>query len=61
MYICLCNGITDDQVRQVAADGAARPREVYSACGCRAQCGRCTRTILTILREDRAAASPGEG
>jgi bacterioferritin-associated ferredoxin len=54
MYICLCNGLTDNQVKQVVADGGAcRPREVYAACGCRAQCGRCTRMIVGMLREDR--------
>ena len=35
MYICLCNALTDHQVRQAVADGACRPREVYGACGCR--------------------------
>ena len=51
MYICLCNGLTDGQVKQAIATGASRPREVYAACQCGAQCGGCTRTILGLIRE----------
>jgi bacterioferritin-associated ferredoxin len=51
VYICLCNGLTASQIAQVVAQGVARPREVYAACNCRAQCGGCTRTIISILRE----------
>lgn len=51
MVICLCNGMSDGDVRTAAANGASRPKEVYEGCGCRAQCGTCTATILSILRE----------
>ena len=51
MYICLCNALTDTDVQQAAEQGACRPREVYEACGCVAQCGSCTRQILALLRE----------
>ncbi|MDB5412048.1 MAG: (2Fe-2S)-binding protein [Rubritepida sp.] len=55
MVICLCNGMSDGDVRTAAANGATRPKEVYDCCGGRAQCGGCTATILHILRE-----MPGE-
>jgi bacterioferritin-associated ferredoxin len=58
MYICLCNALSDASIRQAVRDGASRPREVYVRCGCPAQCGGCTRTILEIIRDD-AAARPG--
>ena len=61
MYVCLCNALTDRQVRQAVADGACRPREVYGACGCRAQCGTCTRAILAAIRDAAAALAPGGG
>jgi bacterioferritin-associated ferredoxin len=57
MYICLCNALTEAQIEGAVADGACRPREVYAACGCRAQCGGCTRTILGIVREAAAGAA----
>jgi bacterioferritin-associated ferredoxin len=55
VYICLCNALTDTQVREAASSGAMRVRDVYAGCGCQAQCGRCTATVLSILREERAA------
>jgi bacterioferritin-associated ferredoxin len=51
LYICLCNALTDTDVRQAADQGACRPRQVYEACGCMAQCGSCTKQILALLRE----------
>ncbi len=62
MYVCLCNALTECQVRQAVADGACRPREVYGACGCRAQCGTCVRAVLATIRDAAAAAlAPGGG
>jgi bacterioferritin-associated ferredoxin len=49
-YVCLCNAITDEQVRRAVCAGARRPKEVYEAAGHTAQCGKCTRDILAILR-----------
>jgi bacterioferritin-associated ferredoxin len=40
MYVCLCNALTDRQVKQAATTaGTIKPSSVYAACGCRAQCG----------------------
>jgi bacterioferritin-associated ferredoxin len=59
VYICLCNGLTDCRIQQAVAAGAGRPKEVYAACGCKAQCGGCTRTILGLIREGQAPAAGG--
>ena len=56
MYICLCNALSDLQIRQAVRDGACRPRDVYAACGCRAQCGTCTRELLGIIRDGASTA-----
>ena len=56
MYVCLCNGLTDAQIAAAIAGGARRPKEVYCACGSRAECGGCTATILGMIREPRPAA-----
>ena len=50
MYICLCNALSDAQIGHAIRNGAFRPRDVYAACGCRAQCGGCTKTLLGIIR-----------
>jgi bacterioferritin-associated ferredoxin len=53
VYVCLCNALTDRQVRQAAAAAnTSRPSEVYAACGCRAQCGQCAKALLGLLRGD---------
>jgi bacterioferritin-associated ferredoxin len=57
-WICLCNAITDEEVRRAICCGARRPKEVYAACGHRAQCGRCTRDLLVLIRA--APATPPE-
>jgi bacterioferritin-associated ferredoxin len=49
-WVCLCNGITDEEVRRAICCGARRPKDVYEAAGHRAQCGKCTRDILALLR-----------
>lgn len=54
MYLCICNALTDRQVAQALA-GAARPADVHQACGCRAQCGACVKTLLALLRDKTAA------
>jgi bacterioferritin-associated ferredoxin len=59
VYICLCNGLTDTQIAAAVAAGADRPKAVYAACGGRAQCGGCTRTILATIRESGSARRPG--
>jgi bacterioferritin-associated ferredoxin len=51
VYVCLCNALTDSHVGEALCGGARRPREVYDHCGCRAQCGGCTRTILGMIRD----------
>ena len=49
MYVCLCNALTDRQVKQAAADaGTTKPSSVYAACGCRAQCGQCVRALVAL-------------
>lgn len=52
MYLCLCNALTDRQLRQAAlATDTVRPGDVYAACGCRAQCGACVKAVLALLRD----------
>jgi len=59
MYVCLCNALTDTQVRDAACQGAGRPSEVQAACGCRAQCGNCAKVIQALLRDLPPAALAG--
>lgn len=56
MYICLCNGFTDQQVRCHADAGCGSVSEVYRRLGCAPQCGKCVPVVREILKG--AAALP---
>jgi bacterioferritin-associated ferredoxin len=60
VWICLCNALADTRIIEVVADGARRPRDVYAACGCRAQCGGCAKAVLRLIQEGRAGAAAVE-
>jgi bacterioferritin-associated ferredoxin len=58
VYICSCFGVTEQQVKQHAANGACTPRQIASACKAGTDCGSCVRRIQAIL--GRGACPRGE-
>lgn len=59
MIICLCNALTERDVRDAAARGAERVSQVYRECGCRPDCGSCVGHVREILRTPpRPPAAP---
>ncbi|HXP30725.1 MAG TPA: (2Fe-2S)-binding protein [Stellaceae bacterium] len=55
MYICLCNRLTDHQVRRIAEPDVT-VEQIYLRLGCRPQCGKCIPVVRDILAS--VAASP---
>lgn len=53
MFICNCNGIREREVRAAIEAGAARPAEIFRACGARPQCARCVCEMKQMI-EDQA-------
>ena len=53
MYVCLCNGITDRQIRQAVEEGASSMRELRQQLGVCGNCGRCGPEARDILCETR--------
>ena len=51
MYVCLCKGITDTQIRAAVQDGATSVREVRNSLGVASQCGKCGILAREIVRE----------
>ncbi|WNM34568.1 (2Fe-2S)-binding protein [Streptomyces sp. Li-HN-5-11] len=49
VYVCSCFGITEQQVKQHAEDGACTPRQIASACKAGTDCGSCVRRIQAVL------------
>jgi len=51
MYVCLCKGITDSQIRAAIEDGATSVRDVRNSLGVASQCGKCGILAREIVRE----------
>ena len=58
MYVCICNGITDRDIRQAADAGCRSLAELTMRTGCGACCGSCLDTAAQVLEEARAARGP---
>ncbi|MER5473410.1 (2Fe-2S)-binding protein [Streptomyces sp. NPDC002935] len=49
VYVCSCFGITEQQVKKHAEDGACTPRQIASASKAGTDCGSCVRSIQALL------------
>lgn len=49
MYVCSCFGITEQQVKKHAENGACTPRQIASASKAGTDCGSCVRRIQALL------------
>jgi bacterioferritin-associated ferredoxin len=56
MYVCLCNRITDRQVRTQAAGGNCTLGSVHSSLGISPKCGKCLPMMRDIVREHKGQA-----
>lgn len=52
MYLCLCKGVTEAQVRQLARSGTTTAPALISALGLKEKrlCGRCIRDIAEFVK-----------
>ena len=53
MIVCVCNAITEQEVRDLARAGARTPEIAYAALGCEMQCGTCDCYAQEIIDEER--------
>lgn len=51
MYVCLCNAVTDHQIRECVNDGACSMRDLRQRLGVASQCGKCAGCAHQLLRE----------
>jgi bacterioferritin-associated ferredoxin len=54
MIVCSCNVLSDHDVRNAVNASTDLPRnakQLYGCLGCSAECGRCARTIKSIINE----------
>lgn len=56
MYVCICNGIREKQVREAVNDGARTVGKVFKSQGCKADCAKCTNCIKNVIQEECQSA-----
>lgn len=60
MYVCLCKGVSDRQIRQSVDEGARSWRQVQLETGCGTQCGKCACVGKQVTREAIQQAASAE-
>ena len=58
MYVCVCNAVTDREIRQCVALGAETFEQVRDCLGVSSCCGRCEPAAREILVERQVSAAP---
>lgn len=56
MYVCLCNGIREAEVKRLARNGATTAASVYKSLGCEPNCATCTEFLQDMIDDVRTAA-----
>lgn len=51
MYVCLCTGVTDKQIRETLSEGACSVEDVMYCTGAGTGCGSCVSSIEELVRE----------
>lgn len=57
VYVCLCNALTDREIRTVCQQQQRRVSDVYKALGCAAKCGKCVPIVRDLARIDGSVVS----
>lgn len=55
MYICICNQVTETQLRDEIERGANTVRQLRESVGVTNQCGKCASCVKTCLKEHQRA------
>ena len=60
MYVCLCNGHRDSDIRQAAASGLTSARAIYRHLGKPPRCGRCLEFADKLVAEVHGRGAAAE-
>jgi len=58
MYVCVCNGVTERDIRQAVADGCATLGDLTMRTGCGTNCGSCLAMAAELLAEAAPIDAP---
>ncbi|NIP17387.1 MAG: bacterioferritin [Xanthomonadales bacterium] len=58
MYICICNSVTDSEIRRAVDGGVRNLRQLKQETGCATGCGRCLEFARQELSDALAERRP---
>jgi bacterioferritin-associated ferredoxin len=61
MYICVCNAVTEREIRSAVDLGVTSMRQLKRDLGVAANCGKCARCARDVLRNELSNKSPACG
>ena len=61
MYVCICNGYREAEIREVAGEGITRAQDAYMALGNGPCCGRCLDVAQAVIDSSQASAVAAQG
>lgn len=59
MYVCICNAVTERQIRQAVELGAESLRDLADCLNVGTNCGKCHNETCRILHEEKQSAMVG--
>ena len=60
MYVCVCQAVTDRQIREAAHHGARTLKDLRRDLGVTLDCGRCASCARDCLKEAQAGRCPSQ-
>lgn len=51
MYVCLCQGVTDGQIRDAIYEGCCSYKDVRQTLGVASNCGKCACLAKEVVRD----------
>jgi bacterioferritin-associated ferredoxin len=58
VYVCICNAVTDSDIRRAVDNGVRDIRQLKMETGCSTNCGSCETTAREILDETLRERGP---
>jgi bacterioferritin-associated ferredoxin len=49
MYVCVCKGVTDTQIKQAINNGLCTRRQLFNSFGVGGDCGKCKKYVKELL------------
>jgi bacterioferritin-associated ferredoxin len=58
MYVCICNAVTEREIRQAVQRGATRMQQLKRDLGVAGCCGKCAPSANAVLRDELSDTAP---